>query len=76
LELFHGSPGSALPDVPLGGAPPHLVYVGIAPSRLTSRATVRPRVVGNHIGGNLAASTFRRSLAALLWRRQGWTPYV
>jgi len=67
---------AALPDVPLGASPPHLLYVGIAPSRASSRATLRSRVLGNHIGGNLAASTFRRSLAALLWRREGWTPYV
>ena len=66
---------TALPDVPLDDPPPHLLYVGIAPSRASSRATVRSRVLGNHIGGNLAASTFRRSLAALLWRREGWTPY-
>src|SRR5215217_3856392 len=66
---------AALAEVPLAGAPPYLLYVGIAPSRATSRATLRSRVLGNHIGGNLAASTLRRSLAALLWRRQGWTPY-
>jgi hypothetical protein len=66
---------TALPDVPLDDDPPHLLYVGIAPSRASSRATLRSRVVGNHVGGNLAASTFRRSLAALLWRQEGWTPY-
>src|SRR5215217_50664 len=52
--------GAALPEVPLDGPPPHLLYVGIAPSRATSRATLRSRVLGNHIGGNLAA----RSAAA------------
>ena len=67
---------SALPDIPLDDSPPHLLYVGIAPSRASSSATLRSRVLGNHVGGNLAASTFRRSLAALLWRREGWTPYV
>ena len=67
---------SALPGVPLPShRPPWLLYVGIAPSRATSRATVRSRVLRQHVGGNLAASTFRRSLAALLWRTQGWTPY-
>jgi hypothetical protein len=67
---------SALPDVPLESEAPHLLYVGIAPSRPTSRATLRSRVLGNHVGGNLAASTFRRSLAALLWQQEKWTPYV
>jgi hypothetical protein len=69
--------GTALSDVP---PRPHptlplwLLYVGIAPSRPTSKATLRRRVLRQHLRGNLAASTFRRSLAALLWRSQGWTP--
>ena len=67
----------ALPSVPLPTQPPPwLLYVGIAPSRPTSGATVRSRVLRQHVGGNLAASTFRRSLAALLWREHGWSPYV
>jgi hypothetical protein len=33
---------------------------------MTSRSTVRTRVVANHLGGNLAASTLRRALAAVL----------
>jgi hypothetical protein len=51
-----------------------LLYVGIAPSRASSSATLRSRVLGQHVGGNLASSTFRRSLAALLWEQQGWRP--
>jgi hypothetical protein len=43
-----------------------LLYIGIAPGRMTSKSTVRTRVVGNHIAGNLAASTLRRALAAVL----------
>lgn len=43
-----------------------LLYVGISPSRESSRQTVRGRVLGNHLGGNIASSTFRFVLAALL----------
>ncbi len=43
-----------------------LLYVGIAPSGPTSGSTLRSRVVGNHMRGNIAASTLRRTLAALL----------
>jgi GIY-YIG catalytic domain-containing protein len=43
-----------------------LLYVGIAPSGATSRSTLRSRVIGNHMRGNIAASTLRRTLAALL----------
>jgi hypothetical protein len=43
-----------------------LLYVGIAPSGPTSKSTLRSRVIGNHMRGNIAASTLRRSLAALL----------
>src|SRR4051812_15272968 len=42
-----------------------LLYVGIAPSRPSSSATLRSRVVGQHVRGNIGASTFRLSLAAL-----------
>jgi Holliday junction resolvase RusA-like endonuclease len=59
--------------------PPHprerreLLYVGIAPSRAASQASLRS-VVGQHLGGNINTSTFRLSLAALLSERQGWHP--
>jgi len=43
-----------------------LLYVGIAPARASSASTIRSRVLENHLGGNIAASTFRFTLAALL----------
>jgi hypothetical protein len=49
-----------------------LLYVGIAPSRATSRATLRSRLLGNHASGNTGSSTLRRSLAALLTESQGY----
>ena len=63
-----------VPRAPHATEPLSLLYVGIAPSRATSRATLRSRILRQHARGNLAASTFRRSLAALLWREEGWTP--
>lgn len=49
-----------------------LLYVGIARSGPSSRATLCSRVVGNHIRGTTGRSTLRRSLASLLYERQGW----
>lgn len=49
-----------------------LVYVGIARSAPPSRATLRSRVVGNHIRGTTGQSTLRRSLASLLYEQEGW----
>jgi len=46
-----------------------LFYVGIAPSREGSLATLRSRVIRNHVRGNIGASTFRFTLAALLLDR-------
>jgi GIY-YIG catalytic domain len=43
-----------------------LLYVGISPARESSRQTVRSRVLGNHLNGNVGSSTFRFVLAALL----------
>jgi hypothetical protein len=69
------SPG-AIPSVT---GPPHpeaeieLLYVGIAPRNAASPATLRSRVLGQHLGGNIGSSTFRQSLAALLFEAQGWT---
>ena len=66
----------AIPGV---SGPPHpaerleLLYVGIAPSTAQSRASLRSRVLRQHIGGNIGSSTFRQSLAALLLEQQGWT---
>ncbi|WP_164700280.1 GIY-YIG nuclease family protein [Modestobacter sp. KNN46-3] len=49
-----------------------LLYVGTAPNGATSQATLRSRVVGDHIRGTTGSSTLRRSLAALLSEQQGW----
>lgn len=51
-----------------------LLYVGIAPVDAQSSATLRSRVIGNHLSGNIAASTFRFSLAALLMRALNFVP--
>jgi len=67
----------ALPDVPWRAHPTAslgLLYIGIAPSRVTSRATLRSRLLRQHIGGNVGSSTFRLGLAALLWETNGWVP--
>lgn len=49
-----------------------LLYVGTAPNGTASQATLRSRVVGDHIRGTTGSSTLRRSLAALLSEQQGW----
>ena len=51
-----------------------LLYVGIAPSGVTSKSTLRSRIVENHMRGNIAASTLRRTLAALLIDELRLTP--
>lgn len=43
-----------------------LLYIGIGPARASSKQTLRSRVIGNHLGGNIGSSTFRLTLAALL----------
>jgi hypothetical protein len=68
----------AIPTVPrikhpLG--PWDLVYVGISPGRMGSGATIHSRVCGQHIGGNTGSSTFRFSLAALLFEEIHWQPH-
>lgn len=62
-----GISGPRHPDAAL-----QLLYVGIAPNGAASRATLRSRVVGDHIRGTTGSSTLRRSLAALLSEQQGW----
>jgi hypothetical protein len=49
-----------------------LLYVGIAPKDAKSMATLRSRIRGQHLGGNIGSSTFRQSLAALLLEEQAW----
>lgn len=53
-----------------------LLYVGIAPRDASSSARLRSRLLRQHIGGNVASSTFRFGLAALLWESRDWTPGV
>lgn len=70
--------GGALSTVPAPAHPDHpelrALYVGIAPESDESSATLRSRLLKNHLGSSLASSTFRRRLAALLWKEQGWSP--
>jgi hypothetical protein len=49
-----------------------LLYVGIAPKDGRSNASLRSRIRGQHLGGNIGSSTFRQSLAALLFEDLGW----
>lgn len=65
------------------GAPVHphptesgwsLLYVGISPARASSSASLRGRVLKQHLGGNTGSSTFRLTLAALLREQYAWCP--
>ncbi|NEK57041.1 GIY-YIG nuclease family protein [Geodermatophilus sabuli] len=74
LYAWWSRPG-ALPGItgPLHLRGEHeLLYVGLARSGPSSRATLRSRVVGNHIRGTTGQSTLRRSLASLLFEQEGW----
>src|SRR5690349_17912434 len=51
-------------------------YVGISPSRAGTRQQLRGRVIGNHVRGNTAASTFRFALASLLREERNYRPCV
>jgi hypothetical protein len=53
-----------------------LLYVGISPARETSGQTIRSRVIGNHLSGNVGSSTFRFVLAALLIDALELHPYM
>ncbi len=53
-----------------------LLYIGIAPNGASSSATIRSRILTNHLGNALGSSTLRRSLAALLWEGNDWHPYT
>jgi hypothetical protein len=44
-----------------------LLYIGIAPRDAVSKALLRSRLWRQHISGNLASSTFRFGLGALLF---------
>jgi hypothetical protein len=87
-QLLPAAPGfygwwsrrSALASVPYIPHPLHddvcLLYLGISPARETSRQTVRSRVIGNHLNGNVGSSTFRFVLAALLIDALELHPYL
>ncbi len=72
-------PGS-IPDVPRSPHPTvpdlDLFYVGISPSNAKSSQNLRKRVAGNHIKGNTGGSTFRLTLASLLFEAKGWQPVI
>lgn len=72
-------PGS-IPNVPRCPHPTipdlDLFYVGISPSSAKSSQNLRKRVAGNHIKGNTGGSTFRLTLASLLFETAGWQPVM
>ena len=53
-----------------------LFYVGISPARDSSQQTLRSRVLGNHLNGNVGSSTFRFVLAALLIDELDLRPFL
>lgn len=69
----------AIPGVPQQPHPSdralQLFYIGIAPRDSNSSATLRSRILGNHLGGNTGSSTFRFALAALLIDTLEFTPH-
>ena len=72
-------PGS-IPDVPPCRHPTlpnlDLFYVGISPSSTKSSQNLRKRVAGTHITGNTGGSTFRLTLASLLFETMAWQPVM
>lgn len=64
----------ALPIIPLGTE--GLLYIGVAPKDAESAATIRLRVLGNHLGKAIGSSTLRKALTALMWDSAGWTPFM
>lgn len=48
-----------------------LLYVGISPSNARSESNLSDRLLGNHLRGRIGGSTFRKSLAALLFDHLG-----
>jgi hypothetical protein len=61
-------------------APPHpiepyrLLYVGVAPNAARSSSNLLKRL-RQHTAANIGSSTFRLGLTALLFEREGWTPF-
>ena len=58
--------------VPHPTSPLELLYVGISPARPSSSQTIRSRVFRHHLGGNTGSSTFRLTLASLLFPELGF----
>lgn len=63
--------GLALLAAPFGAELPPLIYAGqagatAARSGAERAATLRSRIGGNHLNGNIGSSTFRRTLTAIL----------
>jgi hypothetical protein len=67
---FGALPGISGPRHPT--APLQLLHVGTAPNGVEAKATLRSRVLGEHLRGTTATSALRRTLAALLSERHGW----
>lgn len=65
-------PSSPHPTLPLL----RLVYIGIAPRNATSAATIRSRVLGDHLRGPIGSSTLRRALTAVMWGEKRWRPFT
>jgi hypothetical protein len=69
----------AIPEVPERSHPRdetlQLFYIGIAPKDSRSSATLKSRIVENHLRGNTGSSTFRFALAALLMDTLRFTPH-
>lgn len=69
---------NSIPGVPERPHPDNpdlqLFYIGRAPRDSSSSATLKSRVVKNHLSGNTGASTFRLALASLLMESLGFTP--
>jgi len=60
------------PVMPMEARPPidenwSLLYVGISPSSPNSTRNIASRFAKDHVGGNIGGSTFRQSLASLLF---------
>lgn len=70
----------SIPNVPRCPHPTNpalgLFYVGISPSSAKSSQNLRKRVAGNHIRGNTGGSTFRLTLASLLFETMAWEPLM
>lgn len=69
------SPLSHVPssELPFGWG---LLYCGVAPRNANSAATLRSRVLKQHVNGTIGSSTFRRALTAFMWEDFGWSPYL